>query len=168
MVEAPSLCERVLRIVAKEDVPAQVATGEAGIGKLAKAGLVACEEARSRCGGQYLRRHAREPRAVRYGMERGMPHLLCFLGQRIAQGGNRLNRRLATLRTAGRREGSGLLILKQSCETRCMSLDLLIGQGAVTLPPPPSRCRRALRKPSIPSGLGSLPRLNSSSQKAYR
>src|ERR1700679_1280333 len=143
MVEAPPLCERVLRIVARKMSQVQVAMGEAGIGKLAKAELVACEETRSRCGGQYLRCHAGRPRAVRYGMERGMPHVLCFLGERIAQQGHRLDR----------------------CQAAADRIDRQLGriddrlEGRATGPtPPPSRCGRALCKSTIPIGLGPLPR----------
>jgi hypothetical protein len=41
--------------------------------------LVAGEETRSRRRGQHLRSDAEGPRSERYGMEPGMPHLLCFL-----------------------------------------------------------------------------------------
>jgi hypothetical protein len=47
--------------------------------KLRRRRLVAGEETRSRRRGQHLRSNAGGPRSERYGMEPGMPHLLCFL-----------------------------------------------------------------------------------------
>src|ERR1700722_20311334 len=99
MVEAPPLLREGVTDCGEGRCPrSKLRREKPGSESWRRRGLVACEETRSRCGGQYLRRHAGRPRAVRYGMERGMPHVLCFLGQRIAQRGHRLNR----CRTAAR------------------------------------------------------------------
>jgi hypothetical protein len=77
--------QEVLQIVAKKDCPRPGGYIGDPDRKLRRRRLVAGEETRSRRRGQHLRSDSAGPRSERYGMEPGVPHLLCFLAARIAQ-----------------------------------------------------------------------------------
>jgi hypothetical protein len=84
--------QEVLQIVAKKGCPRPGGNVGDPARKLRRRRLVPGEETRSRRRGQHLRSNAGEPRSERYGMEPGVPHLLCFLAARIAQPCDRLER----------------------------------------------------------------------------
>ena len=95
--------QEVLQIVAKKVVPGLLERSETRTDKLRRRRLVAGEETRSRRRGQHLRSDAGGPRSERYGMEPGVPHLLCFLAARIAQPSDRLEREPVRLKGRGSR-----------------------------------------------------------------
>jgi hypothetical protein len=91
MVAAPPLCKRCYKLWRRRVVPPGRNIGDPDR-KLRRRRLVAGEETRSGRRGQHLRSDAGGPRSERYGMEPGVPHLLCFLAARIAQPRDRLER----------------------------------------------------------------------------
>ncbi len=95
--------QEVLQIVAKKGCPRPGGNIGDPDRKLRRRRLVSGEETRSRRRGQHLRSDAGGPRLERYGMEPGMPHLLCFLAARIAQPCDRLEREPVRLKGRGSR-----------------------------------------------------------------
>jgi hypothetical protein len=95
--------QEVLQIVAKKGCPRPGGKIGDRNRKLRRRRLVAGEETRSRRRGQHLRSDAGGPRSERYGMEPGVPHLLCFLAARIAQPCDRLEREPVRLKGRGSR-----------------------------------------------------------------